>query len=587
MSQTIATDPNAAAEASGTPEADGRRSRRGPHPAALGVASGLLLAMAYEPFGAWWLAWVALVPFLLLVRGGRPAGSAYLGAWLGGLAFWLIAVEWVRASDASAWPGWLALALVLSLWWPASLALIRVMVRRLGLPMMLAAPAAWIGVEYVRGLYPLNGFQWFFLGHSTYRLLPMIQVADLTGAWGLGVLVMLANSWAVELVERPRTAESPKGKRRPTRGLVVRSAVVAGAIGGSLVYGSARLSGSKFEEGPRLALIQSDIPQVFGGGPRAPEVVAVFRRLVDRALADRPDVVVWPETMYPRGWIDIDPNLTADEFDRQVASIDPEGDPRLWERASELYRDELRGLVNDSGVPMIVGINSYLFRPEGLSRHNTALLLEPGRDESQSYHKRHLVPFGEYVPLVETVPMVLALTPFEADHMPNLDPGTGPSTLSTGGWDFSAAICFEDSVPQVARVLAGGSGDEAPDVLLNLSNDGWFRGTAAHQLHLANSILRAVELRVPVARAVNTGTSALVDGNGVVREMLPPPERGAMPNAAEGVLTVDVPLDPRTSVYARAGDWLPIGCLTLALGCLPVAAGRSIAGRWRAGRSPS
>ncbi|WP_145270681.1 apolipoprotein N-acyltransferase [Tautonia plasticadhaerens] len=587
MSQSIATDPNAAAGVSATAEADGVRSRRGPHPAVLGVASGLLLAMAYEPVGAWWLAWAALVPFLMLVRGGRSAGSVYLGAWLGGLAFWLIAVEWVRASDASAWPGWLALALVLSLWWPASLGLIRVMVRRLGLPMLLAAPAAWIGVEYVRGLYPLNGFQWFFLGHSTYRLLPMIQVADLTGAWGLGVLVMLANAWLVELIERPRTAEAPKGGRRPTRGLVVRSAVVAVAVASSLAYGAVRLSGARFEEGPRLALIQSDIPQVFGGGPDSREVLDTFRRLVDRALADRPDVVVWPETMFPYGWFDRSPGLSDAEFARQVEALFPDADPeRLAEFGGDV-RALLHSWADQAGVPMIVGINSYLFRPEGPSRHNTALLLEPGREATQSYHKRHLVPFGEYVPLVETVPMVLALTPFEADHMPNLDPGSGPSTLSTGGWDFSAAICFEDSVPQVARLLAGGTGAEGPDVLLNLSNDGWFRGTAAHQLHLANSVLRAVELRVPVARAVNTGTSALVDGNGVVREELPPPERGALPNAAEGVLTVDVPLDPRTSFYARAGDWLPIGCLALALGCLPVAAGRSIAGRWRAGRSPA
>jgi apolipoprotein N-acyltransferase len=580
MSQSIATEPIRQAEAEDDPGAVD--SRRGPHPVALGVASGLGLAMAYEPVGVWWLAWVALVPLLLLVRSARPARSVYLGAWLGGLAFWLVAVEWVRASDESAWPGWLALAGVLSIWWPASLGLMRVMVRRLGLPLMLAAPAAWIGVEYVRGLYPLNGFQWFFLGHSTYQLLPLIQVADLTGAWGLGVLVMLANAWAAELIERPRLVESAKGGRRPSKGLILRSAVVFGAIGGGLAYGSYRLSDARFEEGPRLALIQSDIPQVFGGGPDSRAVLETFRRLVERALADRPDVVVWPETMFPYGWFDVAGDLPDGAFDRQVGGMFPEADP---DRLSE-FGTEIRGLLHSwadqAGVPMIVGINSYVFRPEGPSRHNTALLLEPGSEATQSYHKLHLVPFGEYVPLVETIPWVLALTPFDADHMPNLDPGTGPSMLSTGGWTFSTAICFEDSVPQVARLLAGSPDGQAPDVLLNLSNDGWFRGTAAHQLHLANSVLRAVELRVPVARAVNTGTSALIDGNGRVLETLEPPVRGDSPNAAEGVLTVDVPLDPRTSVYARAGDWLPIGCLALALGCLPAAVGRSILGRRRA-----
>ncbi|RUL84214.1 apolipoprotein N-acyltransferase [Tautonia sociabilis] len=578
MSQTIAIDP--APRPSPAPGSIIRRHL--PPPAALGLASGLLLAMAYEPVAAWWLAWVALVPLLLLVRSRRSAAAVSTGAWLGGLTFWLISVEWVRSSDESAWPGWLALAIVLSCWWPVALGLMRVMVRRLGIPLMIAAPAAWIGVEYVRGLYPLNGFPWFFLGHSTYRLLPLIQVADLAGAWALGVLVMLVNAWIVGLIEEPRTVPFPDGPRI-ARSQVIRAAVVVGAIGACLGYGVVRLATSEFQDGPRIALIQSDIPQIFGGGPDSLEVLATFRRLVDDALSDRPDLVVWPETMFPYGWVDVSPGLPDDEFDRQARILLPNANPaRLAEFGAEV-RSLLHDWTNQAGVPMIVGITSYVFRPEGATRHNTALLLEPGTEAVQMSHKLHLVPFGEYVPLVETIPWVLALTPFDADHMPSLDPGPGPGSLRLDGWRFASAICFEDSVPHVTRLLAGSSDGDAPDILLNLSNDGWFRGTAAHQLHLANSVLRAVELRVPVARAVNTGISAVIDGNGVVRSSLPPPHRGDSAHAAEGVLTATIPLDPRTSLYARFGDWLPLGCLALTLGCLPVAAGRSLRARLRAG----
>jgi apolipoprotein N-acyltransferase len=165
--------------------------------------------------------------------------------------------------------------------------------------------------------------------------------------------------------------------------------------------------------------------------------------------------------------------------------------------------------------------------------------------------------------------------------MPSLDPGPGPSTLNLGPWRFGTPICFEDSVPHVARRLAAAPNGHPTDVLLNLSNDGWFRGTAAHQLHLASSILRAVELRMPVARSVNTGTSALIDGNGTVLASLDPPARDAPPNAAEGVLTVEVPLDPRTSFYMRTGDWLPIACLALCLGSVPIALGLALRDRRR------
>ncbi|MEW4570021.1 apolipoprotein N-acyltransferase [Tautonia sp. JC769] len=577
MSQPTAAEPSPRA-APARPSAD---PKPGPHPALLGAISGLLLAFAFEPVGAWWLAWVALVPFLRLVRSDRPARSAYLGAWVGGLTFWLIAVEWVRASDPSAWPGWLALALVLSLWWPVTLGLIRLMVRRLGIPLMIAAPASWIAVEFVRGLYPLNGFQWFFLSHGTATLTPLIQVADLTGAWGLSLLVMLVNAWLLELIEQPRWVQTPSSGRRPARGQLIRTAVVVLALGGSLVYGGVRVSQADFQPGPKLALIQSDIPQVFGGGPDPAEVLARFGRLVDRAAGERPDLIILPETMFPYGWIDIDPGLPRADYAAQLDRYSPGSDPDRWSQIGGDVRDMLHRWADRIDTPLIVGINSYYFQPGGLARHNTALLLRPGTTETQAYHKLHLVPFGEYVPWVKTVPWVLALTPFSADHMPSLDPGRGPSTLSLGPWRFGTPICFEDSVPHVARRLAAASDGHPTDVLLNLSNDGWFRGTAAHRLHLASSVLRAVELRMPVARSVNTGTSALIDGNGTILAALDPPSRDSLPNAAEGVLTVEVPLDNRASLYMETGDWLPIACLALCLGSVPIALALSLRDRRR------
>ncbi|CAN5685913.1 apolipoprotein N-acyltransferase [soil metagenome] len=536
-------------------------STRNPHPVVFGVGSALLLYAAFEPAGWWWLAWVALVPLGMLIRSDRPARAVYLGAWVGGLVFWLLATNWVRKADPGAWPGWIALAVGLSFWWPAFLLLARSAVRRLGVPLMIAAPLAWVALEFVRGHAPFNGFSWFYLAHSQHSLLPMIQVADLAGAWGLSLLIALFNACVVGWLTR---------SDQRIRLLVIGTAVVGILLVTTLGYGFSRLASADFRPGPRLALLQSDIPQVFNRPKDASEIVHIYGRLIEQALQaeEPPDLIVWPEASYPHGFITIDPALDPEELARLVATYDPENTVEGLIARMEATRENLHGWTDRVQTPMLIGVNFYEFRPGKLNRYNSAILFQPHQPATTAYHKQHLVPFGEYVPLVESMPWILSLTPFDENHIPRLNTGAGPTPLELGDWRLGVAICFEDSVPHVARKAAVGTGTGAgagggeperrPDVLLNLSNDGWFRGTAAHELHLANSVFRAVELRLPVARAVNTGISALIDADGRVREALPPMK--------EGVLSVVVPLDDRRSLYASLGDWLPWSCLILSVG---------------------
>lgn len=542
-------------------------ANRGRHPAVAGIASALLLVMAYEPVGAWWLAWVALVPLMLLARDNRRSTrDLALGAWAGGLVFWLIAVEWVRKSDPGAWPGWLAMAFLLSLFWPAFVLLTRVAVRGLGVPMMLAAPAAWVALEFFRAYYPINGFQWFYLAHSQARQTWLIQFIDLTGAWGLSFLVALGNAWIVSLLTLPLLRPTPRGIRL-TKPQTVRLAIFLGLLVAALIYGAVRLGSARFEAGPRLALLQSDVPQDFRR-PRNPNaILREFEALVDQAVsvpkAERPDLIVWPETMFPGHWIEIDPDLPNDVFERQLRLLHSTDSPESWRRIGDDVRRLLHDWTDRVGIPMLVGITSYEFRREGLRRFNAVILFRPGSRDVQFYRKIHLVPFGEYIPLVESFPFVLAFTPFDPTHLPSLDSGPGGSAFTLDGLRFGAVICFEDGVPQVARAVMRANGPE-PRLLVNISNDGWFRATAAHRLHLDNSVLRAVEFRVPVARAVNTGISAIIDGNGRVLAELP--------EARKGVLHGRVPLDPRGSFYRAAGPWLPWSCVGLTIAALPLAA---------------
>jgi apolipoprotein N-acyltransferase len=208
----------------------------------------------------------------------------------------------------------------------------------------------------------------------------------------------------------------------------------------------------------------------------------------------------------------------------------------------------------------------------------------------------HRVPFGEFVPLKEWFPWLAKFVPYEDDY--GVEIGEQWTRFALGPYRFGVVICYEDTDPALARQYALPAEGERPvDFLLNISNDGWFDGTSEHEQHLAICRFRAVECRRAVARSVNMGISAVIDGNGRVRlpdrgymvktlqdyvawnwKGLPgvEPPGGELPMArwpqfkkAAGVLLTTIPIDERPSVYARWGDWLPQGCwLILGVGML-------------------
>ncbi|HEX8199214.1 MAG TPA: apolipoprotein N-acyltransferase, partial [Isosphaeraceae bacterium] len=363
----------------------------GSHPAVLAVASALLLFCAFPPAGWGWLAWVAPTPLFLLVRSDRSRRSVYLGAWLGGLVFWLLALAWITRSDEGAWLAWIVMATALSAWWPAFLLLARLAVRRLRLPLMVAAPVAWVTLEFVRA-YAVTGFPWYYLAHTQYRVLPLIQIADLTGAWGLSFLMAMAAACWADLRTFPVLEPSPRGPR-PARAQAVRLGVLAVAVGATVAYGVGRVATSRPRPGPRVALLQSNFRQEYKMSSDAEQIVGVYRGLIERALRDGtpPDLVVWPETSYPYGYAERDAALDDAGFERQVRSISREAKVEIWRANLRNVPQILHDWADQMGVPMLVGSASYHFRVDGLTRYNSALLFEPGTAAVQSYHKLHLV----------------------------------------------------------------------------------------------------------------------------------------------------------------------------------------------------
>ncbi len=543
-----------------------------PHPIWLGLASGCFLWLSFPP-AAWGpLAWAALVPLFLLIKSERSRLSIYFGAWLGGFTFWMLALNWIVCIDAEAALGWVTMALVLSLFWPLFLAIARPPVRTLKLPLMIVAPAVWVALEYVRA-YFLTGFPWYYLAHSQYKLLPLIQISDITGSLGVSLLMAVANALIVDVLTLPLMQPTKNGPKL-TRSMMLRFGTFGIGLVLTLAYGALRMGTAKFEPGPRVGLIQSSIMQRYRVGKTAEDILAEYEGLIARAARTQPtpDLIVWPETSYPYGFVKIDSSLPADQFAAQVKSYDDEGKPEEWKLKREGVDAHLHTWVDTMKIPMMVGSTTYDFAATGFNRYNSAILFEPGKSTIQSYHKLHLVPFGEYVPLLKTFPWLTALTPYRNGHVPSLTFGGVPSWFEHGKYRYATAICFEDTVPQVTRRLFAEVPDsKSPDVLLNLSNDGWFttkdedgtiHGSSEHEMHLAVSVFRSIEHRAPLARAANTGISAVVDGNGRVIAQLA--------SGKSDILVAEVPLDPRTGLYTSVGDWLGLSCLATTIGLIPL-----------------
>jgi apolipoprotein N-acyltransferase len=544
-------------------ETAGLGDRVSRHRTVAGMASGFLLWTSFPPAEWSWLAWVALVPLFWLATLPGPRAKTYLAAWAGGLVFWLLALEWVRMCDASAWIGWLLMALVFSLWWPGFLALTRFALFRLQLPLLLVAPIIWVGGEFLRA-YILSGFPWYYLAHSQFRHVYLIQVADLTGSLGISFLIAVFNALVVDLLSLPLLRVTKSGTRLVRR-QHIRLCVVTILLGTTFCYGAFRVSNAKFRDGPKLALLQSNIAQKEKAEGNPTKIMSHFTALVERAVAhgETPDLIVWPETAFPLGYIAIDSSVDNATLERHVRSMPDEIPVEAWVKRKTETENWLHHWVDTIKVPMLVGTTFYDHQPGSLEKYNSAILVSPALSTIRYYHKMHLVPFGEYVPFLGTMPWLADLIPYPGGRVPTLSFGRQPLLIPLNEHLLAVTICFEDTIPQViARFFREAAADRQPDVLINLTNDGWFHDSAELDMHLAIGVFRAVEHRVPLARAVNTGLSALVDGNGEIRSFLP--------KETEGVLSVTVPLDDRRSLYTRFGDWLALSCLAITIGLVPI-----------------
>jgi apolipoprotein N-acyltransferase len=480
--------------------------------AAVGCGSGAL-ALAFPRPEFPLLAWVGLVPFLVLAVTRAPR-AAFGWGWLGGTVFFLVLLRWLdytfRQYSAIPWPlTWApiaALAAYCAAYPALCCAAVSWLGRRAGAGLALAgAPAIWVVAEWARG-WVLGGFPWGLVGYSQYRMLPAIQIAELTGVYGVSFLVVGVNAALAGLLVLPGRAA-----RRGLLGAAV-------LLGGALAFGLVRLGEVTPTPTVSLALVQPSIDQPLKWDPaHQAATLEAYLDLTRDAVAADPDLIVWPETASPT-----------------VFRRDP----------------ELQALLGEivAGTPLLVGSIDVADRAP--TRYSNTAFLFTDRGISGRYDKMHLVPFGEYVPLSNVIGFVRSWAEFIAE----LEPGPGPVVFRGPPAPFSVVICYEGIFPELVRdFVRGGAG-----LLVNMTNDAWFGRTSGPLQHLAMYPLRAVEHRIAIARAANTGVSAFIGPTGRI-------ERTAGLYGRQ-VLVDRLAIRDRETLFTRLGNWFVGVCAGLAGG---------------------
>jgi apolipoprotein N-acyltransferase len=487
--------------------------------AALAALSGALLALSFPKFGHGVVAWVALAPLLIaLSRSGGGLRAFRLGYITGavaslGIVYWtaLVVVQYGGLSLPVGIAVMTLLCLALALFPSLFAWLVGTWVRAVGPAALLLAPLAWVTTEILRA-HTLLRFAWCLLGYSQYQNLAVVQVARFGAVYAVSFLVAsVSAALAYMAVER-----RPKARR--TAGLAV-----AGLLAAAWGYGAWLLRQPEPERGRlRVGLVQASILQDDKWDPAKAWENVEHHLELSRAAADQgARLVVWPESSAPF------------YFDH-----------------TEDFAALVRALVGEKRIFLLFGNDDREGRrgAESARYWVGAKLVDPEGSVRMRYHKVRLVPFGEYVPLQPLLTLGGRYAAKLVQQVADFTPGTEAVVGEVDGYRVGATICYEAIFPDFVRQFR----TRGADLLVNVTNDGWYGRTSAPYQHLAMARFRAVENGRYLVRAANTGISAVVDSRGRLRARTELFQRTH--------LVWDVPLVTGTTFYARHGDVFAWAC---------------------------
>ncbi len=490
----------------------------------LAIVSGVLFVLASPPFDLYPLAWFALLPLLVAIYEKNLKVSFLLGS-LAGLVSFLGTIYWVFHSVYfyGNIPVVLSLLIVLLLCTYLGLYTglfsmsFTFFLKGSRFPALFIIPVLWVTLELIR-TYAFTGFPWSSLGYSQYKFLPIIQISDITGVYGVSFLVAGLNGLLFDVaVLWPR-----RSSRMPlfapglmTIGIIIYILIIII----SLIYGSWRMNSEEGGHKIKVSIIQGNIEQMKKWDKRfRKEVIDTYKRLSLKALDDSPDIIVWPESALPFVY-GYEPSLTERflKFQKRL------GNYLLF--GSVVVKDM------KNGRPLL---------------SNSAILLSPEGKVISIYDKIHLVPYGEYVPLRRFFPFIDKLVVGIGDFVA----GKEYVVMKTPFAEIGNLICYEIIFPGLVRKFV----NRGANVLVTITNDAWFGRTSAPYQHFSMAVFRAVENRVPVIRAANTGISGFIDTRGEIKKK--------SDIFTETILTEELfAATSEKSFYTRYGDLFAFLCI--------------------------
>ena len=531
------------------------------------VFGACLYTLAAPPYEWASAAWVALTPLFLVIRGKTLRGAFFAGL-LYGVLFCAGIAYWVYLAVAAYFPFPFPFDLLFTLLsysvfvgsYTGLAAALSCVLMKNGRPLFcaLGVPALWVVGEFARSSL-FSGFSWELLGYTQYRHLSLIQIADLTGVYGVSFLLVLssyvaAEMWHYRQIKRQETEikrQKAKGKKQklkedskpetrdseletphseiriPKSAMVSFPRLALGLFAASLVvtlsYGTFRLSepaSPPTTPAVRLALVQGRVPNT-QRWKRVHYANTLFRyaTLTRRGIAEtQPDLIVWPE--FAVGfYLDREPPLHG----------------------------QLGQFTKAMNAALLLGAPRVENTETGERYYNSAYLLAPGGTMLGVYDKIRLLPFAEYRPLA-----LPSLVPHNAEHPSDFTAGSRSTIFSLPQGNFGVLICYEATYPYLARRLV----QNGAQFLVNLSNDTWLAGEAASAQHFSMTVFRAVENRRSLARVATAGLAGFVDPFGRISQLS---------DATENVILGDVFPRQYLSVYTRYGDWFVVACGVWAL----------------------
>ena len=491
------------------------------------ASSGIILFCSFPNVNLFPLAWIGLVPLLVVLGPLQSWKTAFRVGYASGFLFFAglllaIALLYPYANIFTTVLGYLLLVGYTALYFAVFAVLVYHLPWQSGILFPLGVAAIWVSLEWVRS-WLITGFPWGNIGYSQWNYQPGIQIASFAGVYGVSFVIVFFNAGIATLIRC--------GHEWRKEMIAVIVPCLFAVI--SLIYGYVVIpKGDNLQQkSMKVALVPGNIPQIEKWKSESfPKIFAKYLSITKNAAVEKPDVIVWPETTV-RG---------------QVISGEWKG-----------YHSHLIKMLDDiGGIPLLIGATD----PDAFGNiYNRVISVSSDGEILGKYAKMHLVPFGEYVPLADFLPNFIQFQPFEHGKTVNLLPiATDEKTLTNNEIiEVGTSICFESAFPDHFRRLV----KNGADAMGILTNDAWFAGTALPELHLAMAPLRAVENRIAVFRCANGGYSCAIDSFGQITTPF------VTPHTTEEFLIANIALSEGThTYYTRYGDWLPILCVLL---CLP------------------